>query len=91
MRICSICKTENDDRFLYCKNCGTKFPAETLPVTPVKTNTSVNNQAVALVPVILNLPSIDDPKVLMPQTVYVTPAQKIAIENALKKDIKGNE
>ena len=25
MMVCRVCKTENDDRFMYCKNCGTQL------------------------------------------------------------------
>ena len=82
MRICNLCRTENDDKFLFCKNCGTKFPEDTpSPAIPTQ---PISSQGLGLVPVTLKLPDINNHRVLTPQTVYVTPAQKMAIDKALK-------
>lgn len=89
MKICNNCRTENEDRFIYCKNCGTQLQV-------LRNNTSysamsgvhnVNSAPVpaGLVPVTMMLPSPEFPDYRTAQTVYVTPAQKAAIEYSLKK------
>ncbi len=87
MKICRICKTENEDRFIYCKNCGTKFEVaqQTTVVPPVY---NAVNAPAGLVPVTMMLPNPEFPDYRTAQTVYVTPAQKAAIEYSIKAQNK---
>ncbi len=114
MKICKICKCENEDQFVYCKNCGSmleviplvKKEPEVLPLStpdeqnvtvsslyqnpnadqPLQNNTvSVNNYS-GLVPVKMLLPEPTNPEIKTVQTVYVTPAQKAAIQYDLSKN-----
>ncbi len=84
MKICRICKTENEERFVYCKNCGTKFEPvrEGAPVSPVYAN--AQEIPMGLVPVTMMLPNPEFPDYRTAQTVYVTPAQKAAIEYSMR-------
>ena len=88
MKICRICKTENEDRFIYCKNCGTKFEVAQQPTVIPSVNNAVNTP-VGLVPVTMMLPNPEFPDYRTAQTVYVTPAQKAAIEYSMR--IKNND
>jgi hypothetical protein len=74
MLICKVCSTENADDYIYCKNCGNLIRNEGVK-EPKKPTT-----AISLVPVVMMLPNPDNPYENIPQTVYVTPAQKAAIE-----------
>ena len=83
MKICRVCRTENEEQFVYCKNCGTQLEAPKAyeyPIRPVYQGGQIN-----LVPVTLMLPDINDPNKLSAQTVYVTPAQRAAINWANDK------
>lgn len=144
MKICKVCKIENADQFIYCKNCGahlevTPPPAPVVPaveieipaaevnnaevpvspvapvtpvapvipaapVTPVAPAAPANPYAgiqsnpyvapaapvapapsapaspAGLVPVEMVLPDPLNPEYRSTQTVYVTPAQKAAIQ-----------
>lgn len=90
MKICRICKTENEDRFIYCKNCGTKFEPvrQAAPVSSVYVN--AQDIPVGLVPVTMMLPNPEFPDYRTAQTVYVTPEQKAAIEYSMRAQ-KNNE
>ena len=105
MKICKVCKIENEDQFMYCKNCGTQFevpvPVVSVPLSKPEESESFsqNGQDTAspaapvqetkmpegLVPVAIVLPDPNYPDYRIPQTVYVTPAQKSAIEYAARK------
>lgn len=128
MKICKVCKCENEDQFVYCKNCGAMLevippvkpvqqePVEVIPevqpITEIKEtpisvpvqNTATANlyenadtsnpQAVysapvtnapTLVPVKMLLPEPTNPEIKTIQTVYVTPAQKAAIQYDMSK------
>lgn len=123
MKICKVCKIENEDQFVYCKNCGAMLEVE-LPlkneqevvsdeakafeVAPAPTvnqpyqsakNPYENISAVqptvnystpaetpdSLVPVKMLLPEPTNPEIKTVQTVYVTPAQKAAIQYDMQK------
>ncbi|MEE0945910.1 MAG: hypothetical protein U0M42_03660 [Acutalibacteraceae bacterium] len=88
MKICRICKTENDDRFVYCKNCGTKFEDEVAVKHTSSPDFNTVQSPTGLVPVTMMLPSPEFPDYRTPQTVYVTPAQKAAIEYSLRAQNK---
>ncbi len=77
MKVCNACKTENADDYIYCINCGNVLG------TVKKQETPVAAPAVSLVPVVIMLPSPENPYVNTPQTVYVTPAQKAAIDTVM--------
>ena len=138
MKICKVCKIENADQFIYCKNCGAQLevtppPAPVIPaveieiptaqeknaeasvapevpvapvppvihaapvtpanpyagiqsnpyaapVTPVAPVPSAPFAPAGLVPVEMVLPDPLNPEYRSTQTVYVTPAQKAAIQ-----------
>lgn len=116
MKICRVCKIENEDQFIYCKNCGAQL--EIAAVAPVNTaeenaptvresapaaqsgvnaSMSYNPYAPAapaapaavpagLVAVEMILPDPANPEYRRPQTVYVTPAQKAAIQYEMLKN-----
>lgn len=132
MKICKVCKIENEDQFVYCKNCGAQLevlpPAVTAPpvaeappvmevppvaapvvpappvpppVAPVNSNpyagvqpnpytapAVVNTPAppIGLVAVEMLLPDPANPEYRSPQKVYVTPAQKAAIQYDMLKN-----
>ena len=103
MKICKVCKIENEDNFVYCKNCGVQLeaPPAQAPVTPVAPVAPANNNGVynpynrpvtpvaapvGLVPVEMVLPNPANPEYHCVQTVYVTPAQKAAIQYDLMKN-----
>ncbi len=115
MKICKVCKIENEEQFIYCKNCGAQLEltpppapvAPIAPVPPVTPNTAFNSYAsgqanpyaaptpvapqapAGLVTVEMMLPDPANPEYCSLQTVYVTPAQKAAIQyDAIKKGIK---
>ena len=110
MKICKVCKCENEDGFIYCKNCGAQLevlpPVKTEsvvePVTPAQKPTPDNvymneivepikeqqnfvNSTTTLVPVKMLLPEPTNPEIKTVQTVYVTPAQKAAIQYDMSK------
>lgn len=114
MKICKVCKIENEEQFVYCKNCGAQL--EVAPAAPVQSSEPVcppassenkeqpaagsayagveqNTYVVAdnkpvtpitvpsgLVAVEMMLPDPANPDIRCVQTVYVTPAQKAAIQ-----------
>lgn len=78
MNICKICKTENEDQFAYCKNCGCKIE-QPKQMTPPRSFVQQTLDTSGLVPVIMELPDPFNPGQRTNQTVYVTPAQKAAI------------
>lgn len=101
MKICKVCKIENEDQFIYCKNCGSQLEVTppAAPITPVPPIQGANPYAgvqynpytppapvappaasAGLVPVEMILPDPANPEFRRPQTVYVTPAQKAAIQ-----------
>lgn len=113
MKICKVCKIENEDNFVYCKNCGVQLEitppvqapvapvvpvapvAPAVPVTPVNNNGVYNPYGrpvapvaapVGLVPVEMVLPNPANPEYHCVQTVYVTPAQKAAIQYDIMKN-----
>jgi hypothetical protein len=131
MRICKVCKCENEDQFVYCKNCGAMLevippvkpvqqePVEVTPEVqpiseikeapvsvPVQNTASVVSNpyenaaysepqvsysapvtnAPTLVPVKMLLPEPTNPEIKTIQTVYVTPAQKAAIQYDMLKN-----
>lgn len=128
MKICKVCKIENEDQFVYCKNCGAQLevlpPVVTAPpvteappvmevppvaapvvpappVAPVKSNPYVGVQPnpytapaagnipappTGLVAVEMLLPDPANPEYRSPQKVYVTPAQKAAIQYDMLKN-----
>ncbi len=123
MKICKVCKTENEDQFVYCKNCGAMLetvlpqkneqeavcdealnfeaapvPAFTQPYSYAKNpyeniseaGSTVNRSPytegyASLVPVKMLLPEPTNPEIKTMQTVYVTPAQKAAIQYDFQK------
>ena len=110
MKICKVCKTENEEQFIYCKNCGAQLeltpppvpviseaPVPPVPPVPPAYATAPGPYAQAqynhnagpvtpmppagLVAVEMILPDPANPEYRCPQTVYVTPAQKAAIQS----------
>ena len=111
MKICKVCKCENEDGFIYCKNCGAQLevlpPVKTEPVVepvntapnpapdnvymnetvePIKEQKTFTNSTPTLVPVKMLLPEPTNPEIKTIQTVYVTPAQKAAIQYDMSKN-----
>lgn len=98
MKICKVCKIENEEQFIYCKNCGAQLeitpasiPVPVAPAEPVAPSPApvfnpyeapmVEPQTpISLVTVELMLPDPLNPESRSVQTVYVTPAQKAAIQ-----------
>ena len=129
MKICKVCKIENEEEYVYCKNCGAQLevippeppvietvpeedPVAVQPIQPVQpaapapTPSYVNYNmgsrnpyesvpkvnytvpvaaAPSLVPVNMLLPDPSNPEIKTVQTVYVTPAQKAAIQYDMYK------
>ncbi len=113
MKICKVCKCENEEQFVYCKNCGAQLevippvktepeiPAAPTPAVqdtapknlyenavasqPVESNPAPVNTLPSLVPVKMLLPEPTNPEIKTVQTVYVTPAQKAAIQYDMLK------
>lgn len=113
MKNCRVCKCENEEQFVYCKNCGAMLEVippvkneSEIPAAPTPTaqNTASKNlyenagvsQSVenynapvstlpSLVPVKMVLPEPSNPEIKTVQTVYVTPAQKAAIQYDMLK------
>ncbi len=113
MKICKVCKCENEEQFVYCKNCGAMLevipPVKNEPEIPAAPIPAVQNTAPknlyenvgtaqpaesynasvstppSLVPVKMVLPEPTNPEIKTVQTVYVTPAQKAAIQYDILK------
>lgn len=112
MKICKVCKTENEEQFIYCKNCGAQLemnitpnyqtsveskPTDTKNIKasnpyenisfdgPQNNSPASANIPVGLVGVKMLLPNPVNPEEKTIQTVYVTPAQKAAIQYDISK------
>ncbi len=97
MIICEVCKTENEEHFEFCKNCGSGLVKEE-EVKPQVTITQESSLVKAkeqdeLVAVYMMLPDTENPSVRTLQKVFVTPAQYKAMKTAgmFDKKDKGNE
>lgn len=76
MIICEVCKTENEEHFSFCKNCGS-------PIKTQEVKSEPKPQAKQeLVPVYMMLPDINNPCERTLQKVFVTPAQFGAMKAA---------
>ena len=114
MKICKVCKCENEEGFVYCKNCGallevippvndqsevvsepTDIPQsataknlyENVEINkPTQNYSAPANNLPELVGVKMLLPEPTNPEIKTVQTVYVTPAQKAAIQYDMLKN-----
>ena len=84
MTVCEVCKTENEEHFTFCKNCG--LPIKKEEVKPqVKPQVQPQEQPEPreeLVSVYMMLPDIADPTKRTLQKVFVTKEQFNAMKLA---------
>ena len=80
MIICEVCKTENEEHFSFCKNCGS--PIKTEEIKPKEKPQVKAEEKQELVPVFMMLPDIENPAFRTLQKVFVTPEQFGAMKAA---------
>lgn len=80
MIICKVCKTENEEHFSFCKNCG--LPIKNEEIKPKEKPQVKAEEKQELVPVFMMLPDIENPEKRTLQQVFVTKAQFGAMKAA---------
>ena len=68
MKICRVCKTENEEHFVYCKNCGTQFEQPSF----IKQDNTYQNNAYAQ----YTAPTQNAASSHMPYSPYQNPVQQ---------------
>jgi hypothetical protein len=95
MIVCNVCKTENEEHFSFCKNCGLPIKTEEEKPQPKPEEISLvkAKEQDELVAVYMMLPDTENPSVRTLQKVFVTPAQYKAMKTAgmFDKKDEGNE
>ncbi len=80
MIICEVCKTENEEHFTFCKNCGLPIKKEEVkPQVRPQVKEEIHEE---LVSVYMMLPDIADPTQRTLQKVFVTKEQFNAMKMA---------